>query len=216
MNKETLEIKSGVKLHFIKTDLFKALVYQTLFRPRDLINLLKILQKQICIYGSFSEAMYNDALKKYSNWLVNTELANEINPVLQDDYKFVIELLRLCGSRNMNLTSFTFRYKSVNHDFKMTPLELLEYLYSVGMIENCWKDKTGKYIRLEDQRIVPKLLQKRYDTKVLALAKEELHRIEKFLDKNDHDLIKELFKEYYKNSELNVFQLSWPKKYRNS
>ncbi len=130
----------------IKIDLFKALVYQTLFRPRDLINLLKILQKQICIYGSFSEAMYNDALKKYSNWLVNTELANEINPVLQDDYKFVIELLRLCGSRNMNLTSFTFRYKSVNHDFKMTPLELLEYLYSVGMIENCWKNKAGKYM----------------------------------------------------------------------
>lgn len=128
----------------IRTDLFKALIYQTLFRPRDLINLLKILQKGICDYGDFNQAMYNDVLKKYSNWLVNTELANEINPILQNDYKYVIELLRLCGSRNMSLSNFTYRYNSVKHKFKMTPLELLEYLYSVGIIENTWKGKNSK------------------------------------------------------------------------
>lgn len=131
----------------IRTDLFKALVYQTLFRPRDLINLLKILQKGICDYAEFNRAMYNDVLKKYSNWLVNTELANEINPILQNDYKYVIELLRLCGSRNMSLSKFTYRYYSVKHKFKMSPLELLEYLYSVGIIENIWIDKkTNKYM----------------------------------------------------------------------
>lgn len=128
----------------IHIDLFSALVYQTLFRPRDLINLLKILQKQIGVYGVFNSAMYRDTLKKYSNWLVNTELANEINPVLQSDYKYVIELLRLCGSRPMSLTSFTERYNSVKYKFKMSPLELLEYLYSVGIIENTWKDKRSE------------------------------------------------------------------------
>ena len=131
----------------IKTDLFKELVYQTLFRPRDLINLLKFLQNGICDYGTFNYAMYKDVLKKYSNWLVNTEIANEINPILQDDQKYVIELLRLCGSRNMSITDFTNRYNSVKHSFKMSPLELLEYLYSVGMIENNWQDRrTHKYM----------------------------------------------------------------------
>lgn len=131
----------------IYIDLFKALVYQTLFRPRDLINLLKIMQREIYNCGKFNQAVYKDVLKKYSNWLVNTELANEINPVLQNDYKYVIELLRLCGSRKMNLTTFTNRYNSVKHQFKMAPLELLEYLYSVGMIENTWKDKrSNKYM----------------------------------------------------------------------
>lgn len=131
----------------IKNDLFRALVRQTLLRPRDLINLLKLLQRGICDYGEFNRAMYNDVLKKYSNWLVNTELANEINPILQNDYKYVIELLRLCGSRTMSLSIFTSRYNSVKYRFKMSPLELLEYLYSVGMIENTWKDRySGRYM----------------------------------------------------------------------
>lgn len=128
----------------IKTDFFKALVYQTLFRPRDLINLLKILQKTICNYGYFSSSVYKDAMKKYSNWLVNTELANEINPILKEDYKYVKELLRLCGSRTLSVKDFTKRYQSVKHKFKMSPIELLEYLYSVGMIENTWREGTGK------------------------------------------------------------------------
>lgn len=140
IDRGTLEV-SGIRI-----DLFKALVYQTLFRPRDLINLLKFLQKGICDYGTFNQAMYNDVLKKYSNWLVNTELANEINPILQGDYKYVIELLRLCGSRNLSLSRFTYRYTSVKHEFMMSPLELLDYLYSVGMIENIWIGKNGKYM----------------------------------------------------------------------
>lgn len=128
-------------------DLFKSLVLQTLFRPRDLIKLLKTLQTGICETGEFNSSVYNQAIKKYSNWLVNTEIANEINPVLRGDYKYVIELLRLCGSRNLSVKIFTERYNSVKHEFKMSPLELLEYLYGVGIIENTWKDrKTEHYM----------------------------------------------------------------------
>lgn len=128
-------------------DLFKSLVLQTLFRPRDLIKLLKTLQAGICDTGKFNSSVYTQAIKKYSNWLVNTEIANEINPVLREDYKYVIELLRLCGSRNLSVKIFTERYNSIKHEFKMSPLELLEYLYGVGIIENTWKDrKTERYM----------------------------------------------------------------------
>lgn len=125
-------------------DLFKSLVLQTLFRPRDLISLLKMLQREINKNGTFNEQVYKDTTKKYANWLVNTEIANEINPVLREDYKYVIELLRLCGSRDLSVKIFTERYNSVKHKFRLSPLDLLEFLYSVGIIENTWKDKTGR------------------------------------------------------------------------
>lgn len=124
-------------------DLFKSLVLQTLFRPRDLISLLKTLQKEINKSGVFNEQIYKETSKKYANWHVNTEIANEINPVLREDYKYVIELLRLCGSRDLSVKAFTERYNSVKHEFRLLPLDLLEFLYSVGIIENTWKDKTG-------------------------------------------------------------------------
>lgn len=125
-------------------DLFKSLVLQTLFRPRDLISLLKTLQKEINKSGVFNEQIYKETSKKYANWLVNTEIANEINPVLREVYKYVIELLRLCGSRDLSVKAFTERYNSVKHEFRLLPLDLLEFLYSVGIIENTWKDKTGR------------------------------------------------------------------------
>ena len=124
-------------------DLFKSLVLQTLFRPRDLINLLKTLQKEIITHGDFNENVYKQTSKKYSNWLVNSEIANEISPVLGNDYKHVIELLRLCGSRPLSVKTFTERYSSVNYKFKLSPFELLEFLYNVGIIENTWRDHNG-------------------------------------------------------------------------
>lgn len=130
-----------------RNGLFGALVLQTLFRPRDLIKLSKSLQEEIIHVGEFNSSVYKSATKKYANWLVNTEIANEINPILGDDYKYVIELLRLCGSRNLSVRIFNERYKAIKHDFKFSSLELLEFLYSVGIIENTWKDrKTGKYM----------------------------------------------------------------------
>ena len=129
-----------------RRDLFKSLVLQTLFRPRDLIRLLKTLQEEINKRGTFNEQVYKETLKKYANWLVNTEIANEINPVLREDYKYVIELLRLCGAKDLSVKMFTERYNSVKHKFRLLPLDLLEFLYSVGIIENTWKDKTGKFM----------------------------------------------------------------------
>ncbi len=126
--------------------MFKSLVLQTLFRPRDLIRLLKTLQEEINKRGTFNEQVYKETLKKYANWLVNTEIANEINPVLREDYKYVIELLRLCGAKDLSVKMFTERYNSVKHKFRLSPLDLLEFLYSVGIIENTWKDKTGKFM----------------------------------------------------------------------
>ncbi len=142
--KDIFYVPNSVNYGERKKELFKSLVLQTLFRPRDLINLLKTLQKEINKSGTFNEQVYIETSKKYANWLVNTEIANEINPVLRDDYKYVIELLRLCGSRDLSVKTFTERYNSVKHEFALSPLELLEFLYSVGIIENTWKDKTGR------------------------------------------------------------------------
>ena len=139
--------KKTLKECKIGNNLFKSLVLQTLFRPRDLIELIKTLQSEICKNNKFDLSVYKKAIKKYSNWLVNTELANEINPVLREDYKYVIELLRLCGSRTMSLNYFTRKYKTIKHDFSLSPLELLEYLYGVGIIENIWKNhKSNRYM----------------------------------------------------------------------
>ena len=63
---------------------------------------------------------------------------------MREDYKYVIELLRLCGSRDLSVKTFTERYNSVKHEFQLLPLDLLEFLYSVGIIENTWKGKNGK------------------------------------------------------------------------
>lgn len=128
-------------------ELFSSLVLQTLFRPRDLISLLKTLQKEIIYNKEFNESVYRKAIKKYSNWLVNTEIANEINPVLRDDYKYVIELLRLCGSKRISVKTFLEKYNSVKHEFSLNHIELLEYLYGAGIIENTWLDeRTGTYM----------------------------------------------------------------------
>ena len=143
---EIFQIPKGMNYGERRRDLFKSLVLQTLFRPRDLINLLKTLQKEINKSGTFNEHVYKETSKKYSNWLVNNEIANEINPVLRDDYKYVIELLRLCGARDLSVKSFTERYNSVKHEFRLSPLDLLEFLYNVGIIENTWKGKGGKYM----------------------------------------------------------------------
>lgn len=132
-------------ISLFKHSLFNSMVLQTLFRPRDLIKLLKTLQTEILRYGGFDLPAYKTALKKYSNWLVNTEITNEINPVLGSDYKYVLELLRLCGSKALSVTVFTEKYNAVKHHFSFSALGLLEFLYSVGIIENVWKDaKTDK------------------------------------------------------------------------
>lgn len=64
--------------------------------------------------------------------------------MLRADYKYVIELLRLCGSKDLSVKTFTEKYNSVKHEFQLAPLDLLEFLYNVGIIENTWKDKTGR------------------------------------------------------------------------
>ena len=60
--------KSILKKCGIRYSLFGSLVLQTLFRPRDLIKLLKTLQSEIIKKGSFDEDVYTLSLKKYSKY----------------------------------------------------------------------------------------------------------------------------------------------------
>lgn len=132
----------------IKNDLFAHLILQTLFRPRDLLKLCKTLQAEILASGKFTCDVYNSAIKKYANWLVNTEIANEINPILKNDYKPVLDLLRMCGSKPLTVSDFAKRYAAMKYNFAMTSDELLKFLYSTGLIENTWQ-VAGKYDRTQ-------------------------------------------------------------------
>ena len=127
----------------IKKDLLGHLILQTLFRPRDLLKLCKTLQAEIVSAGKFTCDIYNSAIKKYANWLVNTEIANEINPILKNDYKPVLDLLRMCGSKPLTISDFSKRYSAMRYNFTMTSDELLKFLYNTGLIENTWQ-ATGR------------------------------------------------------------------------
>ncbi len=127
--------------------LFPKMLVDSLFRPRNLIMLCKVLQKYIIDYEDLNDASYKSAIKVYSNWLVNSEIANEISPILKDDYKSVKELLELCGGQSFTTDMFKEKYNFVRKPIKMDAEALLCFLYDSGVIENCWIDReTGKYL----------------------------------------------------------------------
>lgn len=131
---------------YIKFDLFSHLVLQTLFRPRDLIKLCKTLQIEVQKHGRLDIDSYNTSIKKYADWLVNTELANEINPILKSDFLPVVDLLKACGSRVLTVAEFSKRYYTKKYNFKLSIDDMLKFLYNTGIIENIWKvyDKKKK------------------------------------------------------------------------
>ncbi len=124
--------------------LFAKILLETLFRPRNLIMFCKILQKYILEYKDLKDATYNAAQKEYSNWLFNSEIVNEISPILQGDLDAVKELLEKCGQTLFSFDHFVNKYNELTKKINKTPSELLIILYDAGVIENCWKDKQSK------------------------------------------------------------------------
>ncbi|MPM31559.1 hypothetical protein SDC9_78114 [bioreactor metagenome] len=126
-----IDIKSPVgKLH----DVFQYMVEKTMHRPRDLIQFCKYVQKETAETGKLYFRTIKNAEKSYGYWLVNSELANEINPILKNT-DALYELLKLLGSRPFSLTDFYDRYRS-SKNFEMDADDLAYYLYDVGIFQN--------------------------------------------------------------------------------
>ena len=130
-NSEAIDLRSPAgKLH----DVFQYMVEKTMHRPRDLIQFCKYVQKESEETGTLYFRTIKNAEKSYGYWLVNSELANEINPILKST-DTLYELLKLLGSRPFSLSDFYERYKSSKFN-EMEKDELAYYLYDVGIFQN--------------------------------------------------------------------------------
>lgn len=129
-----------------KQEVFKYMVDKTFHRPRDIIQFCKCIQQEIkettnCQSISFRNI--KNAEKKYTFWLVNSELTNEINPVLKNVDE-VYELLKSIGRRPFSFRYFCTKYtNNITAMNSMKPLDLLKYLYDIGIILNVQRDHIG-------------------------------------------------------------------------
>ena len=117
-----------------------------MFRPRNLIMFCKVLQKEILKAHQLTPYTYRTARREYANWLFNSEIANEINPILKGDFNTVKELLDMCGPNPFTYDEFKQHYDSTHRQIKLTIDELLNFLYDAGVIENCWHDSNHKLL----------------------------------------------------------------------
>lgn len=146
--------KEDINLRYPKDekprDVFKYVIGRTMHRPRDLIKFCKCIQTEVTTSGYLNFRTIKDAEKKYCGWLVNNELANEINPILVDAGP-VYELLRRLGKQDkgvFTMDKFTEAYRSVKGIAVpaslyssirgiTTPSEKLAfYLYDIGILQN--------------------------------------------------------------------------------
>lgn len=134
---ETLFDNDDINLMSIKGrkyDVFQYMVERTMHRPRDLIQFCKYVQKETKESNDLYFRTIKNGEKDYCYWLVNSELANEINPILKNTEP-VYELLRLSGKRPFSISDFNSRYRSI-HGIEMPCEDLLYYLYDVGILQN--------------------------------------------------------------------------------
>lgn len=143
---KTYEFKRLFHYDYDDKNIFTQLLVDSMFRPRNLIMFCKILQKEILKSGQLTPYTYRVARREYANWLFNSEIANEINPILKDDFNAVKELLDMCGSNPFTYDEFKQHYDSVHRQIKLPIDELLNFLYDAGVIENCWRDRNQKLL----------------------------------------------------------------------
>ncbi len=122
------------KRNGMQRNVFQYIVERTMHRPRDLIQFCKYIQKEVKQTDDLYFRTIKNAEKEYCYWLVNSELANEINPVLKNT-ETVYNLLKLLGSRPFSLSDFNERYRSIK-GIELPSEELAYYLYDVGIILN--------------------------------------------------------------------------------
>lgn len=130
-DKEDINLKSRNGKAY---DVFQYMIERTMHRPRDLIQFCKFVQKEVIDTNTLYFRTIKNAEKEYGHWLVSSELANEINPILKNT-DTLFDLLKLIGSKPFSLSDFNDRYRSVSN-IGMESEALIYYLYDTGIIQN--------------------------------------------------------------------------------
>ncbi len=124
-------------------DVFKYIIDKTFHRPRDLVQFCKYIQKEVCETSGCEKITFRNvknAEKKYAFWLINSELSNEINPIIKD-VDTLWELLVSIGRQPFSATRFKEKYNQVDSSSLLPCEKLIEYLYDVGVFVNVQFDK---------------------------------------------------------------------------
>lgn len=127
-------------------DVFKYIVDKTFHRPRDIIQFCKCIQNEIKESPNGTNIYFRvikSAEKNYTFWLVNSEITNEINPVISN-VDVLFELLKVLGRKPFSYGYFCRKYLQYDNAFdNMDEFKLLNYLYDVGILLNVQRDYTG-------------------------------------------------------------------------
>lgn len=136
VNFNTLFDRNDINLesHWRTSDVFQYMVERTMHRPRDLIQFCKCVQREVIDSDNLYFRTIKNAEKEYGYWLVNSEIANEINPVLKNTEP-LYELLKLLGKKSFTMSDFNYRYRSID-GLELPSEKLVYYLYDVGIIQN--------------------------------------------------------------------------------
>lgn len=113
---------------------FKFIVHRSFHRPRDIIQFYKHIQLKVIETGKLDYRTIKDAEKDYSLWLLS-EIENEIAPRIVN-VNLLYELLRGFGTKPYSITNFRAAFSKYKSQIPLEADELLEYLYSVGVIFN--------------------------------------------------------------------------------
>lgn len=122
-------------------DVFRYIIEKTMHRPRDFIQFCKYIQEECISSNQLYFRTIKNAEKRYSDWLVHSEIVNEINPIIKDTDS-LFEMLKLFGSKAFSLNLFSRRVRNLKSN-EMDSLSLATYLYDIGIILNI--DDTGKH-----------------------------------------------------------------------
>lgn len=115
-------------------DVFHYIVEKTMHRPRDFIQFCKYIQEECCSTNTLYFRTIKNAEKKYADWLVNSEIANEINPIIKDTDS-LYEMLKLFGQKPFSLNELSKQMHYLKSS-KMDNLSLATYLYDIGIVLN--------------------------------------------------------------------------------
>ncbi len=127
-----------------KYDVFKYIVEKTMHRPRDVIQFCKYIQQEVIKTNKLYFRTIKDAEKRFGFWLINSELANEINPILKNT-ESLYEMLKRLGKNSFTIDEFFDKHKEFQ-EIHMEPYKLACYLYDIGVFINI--DYNSKPVKL--------------------------------------------------------------------
>ena len=124
----------GLKENYRMQNLFPYIIHRTFHRPRDLIQFCIKIKQEVETDNYINYRQIENAEKEYSLWLL-TEIENEIGTTIKDTTT-LYEFLRELGSSDYSISDFKTKYSRFQKILQLDYEELLDILYSIGIIMN--------------------------------------------------------------------------------